>query len=79
MSARWNYNPITKSTDDGHDIVARTELEEAAERLWAAGVRSRSLIVDTLTALSGLSRGEVAFSIDTHFQGMIPCPSKTLL
>lgn len=60
----WTYDPNSQTTDDGHDLLRRTDLDEAVERLRRAGIRNRSLLVDVLQALSGLSRGEVQFTVD---------------
>ena len=59
----WSYDPKSLSTGDGRDLLTRTELEEAADRLWKAGIRNQALMVDILKALSGLSHGEVKFTI----------------
>jgi hypothetical protein len=61
----WRYNPITMLTEPRPDgLIERTDLEEAIERMTKAGIRNRNEIADCLAALSGLSRGEVAFTIN---------------
>ena len=59
----WKYDPNTKATGDGQDILRRTDLEEAAERLWEVGIRNQRVIEDVLKALSGLSHSEVRFNL----------------
>jgi hypothetical protein len=60
----WNYNPKTRTTgDEGSAIIPRSSLEETIETLLAAGIRNRLLLIDILTAISGLSRQEVSFNV----------------
>jgi hypothetical protein len=59
----WAYDPKYRTTVDGHDILRRTDLEEAADRLWKAGIRNRRLMVEILSTLSGLERDEVLFTL----------------
>jgi len=59
----WEYDPKSLTTEDGHDILRRTDIEEAADRLWRIGVRNQLLMTDILSSLSGLSHGEVMFTL----------------
>lgn len=43
-------------------------LEEAVEALFENGLNNRALVADVLAALSGLSKGEVAFNVDLVFK-----------
>ncbi len=61
----WNYDPQKRTTgDERSGLIQRAGLEEAIEALLAAGIGNRPLIVDVLTALSGLSRQEVSFNVN---------------
>jgi hypothetical protein len=60
----WAYDPKAKTTVDGHDIVRRTDLEEAADRLWKIGIRNQRLLLSILAALSGLDAEEVRFTLE---------------
>jgi hypothetical protein len=60
----WEYQPKLKTTESGHDILRRTDLEEAADRLWKAGIRNRRLMINVLSALSRLGEDEVRFTLD---------------
>lgn len=62
--AQWSYNPETLSTGDDFGIVRRHDIDAAALLLHDGGVRNRKLIVDVLTLLSSLSRGEVSFNVE---------------
>ena len=59
----WSYNYKTKRTDDCSGILPRARLEEAAEALIAGGFNT-VIVTDVLAALSGVSRGEVAFNVE---------------
>lgn len=61
----WSFNPKTmKTDDDGTAPIRRIHVEEAIHRLSDAGIRSRPQLVAIVTALSGLSKKEVAFNVD---------------
>jgi hypothetical protein len=61
----WRYNPQTMKTEPEPDgVLCRSALEEAVELLIKAGIRNRNEIADCLSALTGLSWGEVAFTIN---------------
>lgn len=61
----WRYNPQTQATEpQPNGLLTRIVLEDAIERMLNAGIRNRNEIADCLTALSGLSWGEVAFSVN---------------
>lgn len=61
----WRYCPETRKTEPEPDgVLCRASLEEAVERLMKAGIRNRNEIADCLSALTGLSWGEVAFTIN---------------
>ena len=66
----WFYNPQTRSTGDGHNLIPRTNLEVAAERLYAGGMRNQLELVDCLKALTGLSRGEIRFNVGLMFESL---------
>lgn len=53
-----------KTDDDGDAPIRRVHVEEAIHRLSEAGIRSRLQIIAIVTALSGLSRKEIAFNVD---------------
>jgi hypothetical protein len=60
----WTYDPKTRlAGSDGGELIPRVRLEEAIDALGAAGLRNRSLVIDVLTALSGLSRQEIEFNV----------------
>jgi hypothetical protein len=63
----WAYDFTLKSTADGHDILRRTDVEEAADRLWKAGIRNQYLMVEILSVLSGLTADEVTFTLRLCF------------
>lgn len=58
----WTYDPKKMSTGDGHDLLPRVAVEEAAERLCALGMK-RYLVIDVLKTLSRLPRGEIEFTV----------------
>jgi hypothetical protein len=61
----WHYNPQTQRTEPQPDgVIGRRDLEDAVERMLKTGIRNRNEIVDCLAALSGLSWGEVAFTVN---------------
>lgn len=62
----WSFNPKTMRTDDeGNAPLRRVEMEEAIERLMAAGIRSRIQLVSIICALSSnVSKDEVAFNVE---------------
>jgi hypothetical protein len=64
---KWWYDANTMRTADGHELIRRTQLEEAAERLWRVGIRNRFLLIDILSSLSGLSIAEVRFTLELYF------------
>lgn len=60
----WSFNPKTMRTDDEGDApLRRVQVEEAIARLLTV-VPSRPQLVSIVTALSGLSKKEVAFNVD---------------
>jgi hypothetical protein len=61
----WRYNPQTMKTEPEPDgVLTRADLEEAICRMQKAGIRNRNEIADCLSALTGLSWDEVAFTIN---------------
>jgi len=72
----WRYNPQTMRTEPQPDgVLGRAALEEAVERLMKAGIRNRNEIADCLSALTGLSWGEVAFTVNLvcDIKGLARC------
>ncbi|HEX3659380.1 MAG TPA: hypothetical protein VHV55_26565 [Pirellulales bacterium] len=61
----WRYNPKTMRTEPEADgVLKRAEVDEAIVRLLKAGIRNRNEIADCLSALTGLTWGEVAFAVN---------------
>lgn len=60
----WSFNPATMTTDDDRGLLRRVQIDEAILRLLAIGITNQLELTRIVTALTGLPKKEVRFTVE---------------